>query len=88
MIENCATCVHRDTLYLRCKAFPRGIPLVIAKGQQKHTEVVAEQRGEYVWTEHPASSCSNLRNRMIEQFNFSLKEAIDRENENIKELSQ
>lgn len=87
MISNCAICAHRDPHYYRCKAFPQGIPMIIGRGKQKHDEVLAEQQGDYIFVEHHSTGCANLRNRLIQSYEFSFNEALHKQAEQEKAIA-
>lgn len=52
----CATCKHYDRQHLqqhgeaRCVAFPKGIPMEILVGRNKHTTRHPEQVGDHLFT--------------------------------------
>ena len=45
-VESCLTCKHIDKKsFNKCKAFPKGIPFIIASGGFEHTKSIAGDNG-------------------------------------------
>jgi hypothetical protein len=46
----CMTCIWKNPDEVLCAAFPYGIPDEILRNETLHSEVLAEQFGDYIYT--------------------------------------
>ena len=75
-MSNCATCKHRQALYLKCQAFPWGIPLEVVRGEKKHDSKIEGQRGKFVYELNPLYNCPGHREKAERRYEVLLKMAI------------
>lgn len=47
----CDNCKYFDSIHLKCKAFPEGIPIKYLDGSAQHKKIDKNQTGKFVFTQ-------------------------------------